>query len=188
LASPAAFNRTDVFASQDRQEFANSASKQSADVFARRERGATTIEIPEPRRLPVRFSVDGEPIEFTYTSFGVGLPRWATPVLQSLAERWGAHAGWDSYQAKPTDRQLVVKLLNILSDLMRGEFQAPLITPLGDGGVQAEWHNQGIDLEIVVSAEDNPTFYYFNRVTKEEAEGDLEPNYARVQDLIGRVG
>jgi hypothetical protein len=188
LANPAeSFYRADVFAPQDRQVFTNSAATQWADVFARRERRATAISIPEPRRLAVRFSVDGEPIEFTYTSFDVGLPSWATPVLESLAERWGAQAGWDSYQAKPTNTALVVRLLNILSDLMQDEFLAPLITPLADGGVQAEWHNQGVDLEIVVSAEDNPTFYYFNRVSREEEEGELEPNYAHVQDLIGRV-
>jgi hypothetical protein len=131
--------------------------------------------------------VDGEPIEFTYMSFDVGLPNWATPVLQSLAERWGAHAGWDSYQAKPTDRQLVVKLLNILSDLMQEGSATPHITPLADGGVQAEWHHQGKDLEIVVPADDDPTYYYFDHATNEEEEGDLDPNYAHVQDLIGRV-
>jgi hypothetical protein len=188
LDNPAeTFYRTDVFAPQDRQVFANSPTTQRADVFARRERRAAIIEIPEPRRLAVRFSVDGEPIEFTYTSFGVGLPRWATPVLQSLAERWGAHAGWDSYQAKPTNTALVVRLLNILSDLMQDEFLAPLITPLADGGVQAEWHHLGKDLEIVVPADDDPTYYYFNRATNEEEEGDLDANYAHVQDLIERV-
>jgi len=153
LASPTeAFYRTDVFATQDRQSFTNSATTQWADVFARRERRAAAISIPEPRRLAVRFSVDGEPVEFTYTSFDVGLPSWATPVLQSLAERWGAHPGWDSYQAKPTNPQLVAKLLNIFSDLMQEGSATPRITPLADGGVQAEWHHQGKDLEIVVPA------------------------------------
>jgi hypothetical protein len=183
-----AFYSTDVFATQDRQLFiTSSATTQWADVFARQERRATAISIPEPRRLPVRFSVDGELIEFTYMSFDIGLPSWATPVLQSLAERWGARPGWDSYEAKPTSPQLAAKLLNIFSDLMQEGSALPHITPLSDGGVQAEWHNQGKDLEIVVPADGDPTYYYFDQATNEEEEGDLDPNYARVQDLIGGV-
>jgi hypothetical protein len=182
-----AFYRTDVFAPQDRQAYTSSATTQWADVFARRERRDAALTIPEPRRLPVRFFVDGELIEFTYMSFASGLPRWAAPVLQSLAERWGAQTGWDSYQARPTNRQLVVKLLNIFSDLMQEGFATPHITPLVDGGVQAEWHNQGKDLEIVVRADDDPTYYYFDQATNEEEEGGLDANYARVQDLIGGV-
>ena len=182
-----AFDRIDVFAPQERRLFANAATAQCADVFARLERRETTISI-EPRRLPVRFFVDGRPIEFTYTNFGTGLPNWAGPVLRSLAERWGARPGWDSYQAEPTKPHLAAKLLNIFSDLMQEGFATPHITPLADGGVQAEWHRLGEDLEIVVPATDDPTYYYFNHSTGKEEEGDLDPNYAHVQDLIGRVG
>jgi hypothetical protein len=182
-----ALYRTDVFASQEQQVITSSTTTQWADVFARRERRATAASMPEPRRVPVKISVDGEPIEFTYTSFGFGLPNWAGSVLQSLSERWGTHPRWDSYNAKPTNPHLVVKLLNILSDLMQDDSLPPQITPLADSGVQAEWHHRGQDLEIVVSADEEPTYYYFNQGTREEDEGDLDPNYAHVQDLIGRV-
>jgi hypothetical protein len=145
------------------------------------------MSIPEPPRVAVRFSVDGAPIEFTYTSFNTGLPDWAPPVFRSLAERWGAQPGWDGYQATPTNPHLVANLLNILSDLMQEGFATPYITPLADGGVQAEWHRPGEDLEIVVPADSEPRFYYFHHAANEEEEGDLDPNYAHVQDLIGRV-
>jgi len=160
---------------------------QWADVFSRRDRRETTISMPTLRRLTVRLSIEGGPIDFTYSSFDAGLPRWASPVLQSLSERWGARPGWDSYQAAPTNPQFVVKLLNILSDLMQENSLPPQITPLADGGAQAEWHQQAQDLEIVVPAVEDPTYYYFNRTTKEEEEAALDPNYAHVQDLIGHL-
>ncbi len=179
----AATHRTDVYAPQHEQVLAS--ATQWADAFAQQER-RSTISI-QPRRVTIRLPIDGGQVELTYNSVGEGLPRWAKPVLQSLAERWGSTPGWDTYHAKPTSQTHVVKLLNILSDLMYDDSRPPLITPLTDGGVQAEWHHNTVDLEIVVSADDNPTFYYFNRRTNEEQEGDLEPNYAHVQDLIGRV-
>jgi len=141
--------------------------------------------MPEPRPLTVRLSIDGEPIGFTYTTFSSGLPKWAGPVLQSVSERWGARPGWDGYQAKPTNPRLVVKLLNILSDLLRDDSLSPQITPLADGGVQAEWHRREQDLEIVVPAEEEATYYYFNSATPAEEEAYLIGNHAHIQDLIG---
>ena len=188
MASTAdALYSTEVFAPQQEHLITSSATTQWADVLARQERRATGVSMQEPRRLPVRISINGQTIEFTYTSFSVGLPNWAGSVLQSLVERWGAHPQWDTYRAKPTSPQLAVKLLNILSDLMRDGSLPPQITPLADSGVQAEWHNKGQDLEIVVSADEEPTYYYFNQATREDDEGDVGPNYAHVQNLIGRV-
>jgi hypothetical protein len=178
--------RTDVFARQNQRVITTSGSMLPADVFARRERRAAAITLPESRRLTVRLSIDGDPVEFTYTAFDRGLPRWAGPVLQSLSDRWGARPGWDSYRAQPTNPQLVVKLLNILSDLMQQNYLPPQITPLADGGVQAEWHSRGQDLEIVVTAHEQPTYYYFNHAGAEE-EAEIDPNYAHVQNLIGRL-
>ena len=175
-------NRTDIFAPQ--QAITSSATTQWTDVFARRERRATPIMVPT--RLSVRLFVSGKTLEFVYTTFDGGLPKWAGSVLQSLAERWGALPGWDSYQATPTNPRLVAKLLNILSDLMQDDSGSPQITPLADGGVQAEWHHHGKDLEIVVPAEGEPTYYYFDDATSAEEENDLDPNYASVQGLIGR--
>lgn len=181
------FYSAEVFAPGERQARAGLTTTQRCDVFARSERQATTTSIPEPHWIPVRLLVDGAPIDFMYTSFGLGLPIWAPPVLQSLAQRWGARPNWDGYHARPTDPRLAADLLNILADLMREGSATPLITPLADGGVQAEWHDRGQDLEIVVPGDGPRTYYYFNRQRSEEEEGELDLSYAHVQDLIGRV-
>jgi hypothetical protein len=177
--------RTDVFAPQD--VITATATAQWTDVFARCERRATPATTPTLRRLPVRLSVNGTSIEFTYITFEAGLPGWADSVLGSLAERWGTRAGWNSYGALPTNQQLVVKLLNILSDLLRDESRPPIITPLADGGVQAEWHHSNQDLEIVVPADEEPNYYYLSHSNNVEEEADLHQNYAHVQDLIEQL-
>jgi hypothetical protein len=174
--------QTDVFGPQNQQMITGSAATQGADVLARRERREM-----RNRRFIIRLPIPGESIELIYSSFDSALPTWSLPVLQSLSERWGSQPGWDGYEAATTNVELVVKLLNILSDLMPVFSIPPLITPLADGGVQAEWHHNAQDLEIVVPAVDNPTYYYFNRRTNSEEGELLGPNYSRVQNLIELV-
>jgi hypothetical protein len=177
----------DVFGRQDQRILTTYGSLQRSDVFARQERQATATMLAEPLRLPVRLLIEGGPIEFTYVSFDRVLPPWSHFALQSLAERWGTRPGWDSYRAQPTNPELVAYLLNILSNLMQPSYLPPQIMPLADGGVQAEWHSSAQDLEIVVTAEDPPTYYYFNRRTGAEENSELERNYAHVQDLVGQL-
>jgi hypothetical protein len=162
---------------------------QPTEFFSRRERRVAALTLPEQRRITIALSIEGapEPIALTYTTPDPGLPQWAASVLQSLSIRWGARQGWDGYHAEPTNPQLVVKLLNILSDLMQQDYRPPQITPLADGGAQAEWHAGRQDLEIVVRADEEPAYYYFHQDSALEEEGDIEPKYAYVQDLIGRL-
>lgn len=179
---------TDVFALQDQRVIESLATTQWTDVFGRCERLATAASTREPQRISVPLLLGDKSIVFTYTDLAGDLPLWATPVLQSLADRWGLHCGWDSYDARPTNPQLAVELLNILSDLMEDGMAAPLITPLADGGLQGEWHRHEQDLEIVVPAESEPTYYYFNQASDEEEEGELSSNFAGVRRLIARLG
>ena len=130
----------------------------------------------------------GEQIAAVRTSaeFGTLLPSWTPQVFQSLAARWGEKEGWDSYNAKPTDLQHVVKLLNYLTEVMLDDSAPPLITPLCDGGVQAEWHGNNANLEIVVPADEASTYYYYDAGTGDEEDAPLDPSIARVCDLIAR--
>ena len=70
---------------------------------------------------------------------------------------------------------------------MQQNYRPPQITPLADGGAQAEWHSAGQDLEIVVAANEEPVYYYFNQASGIEEEAAIELHYAHVQDLIGHL-
>lgn len=180
-----ALYRTDVFALQNRHAITSSTATQWTDVLGRRERRTTAATEPRPARLRVGLAINDELIEFTYTGSGSSLPAWVDPVFGSLSDRWGVNPGWDSYRAKPTDPALAATLLNILSALMEDDFRLPQITPLADGGVQAEWHVGGKDLEIVVPRDEGPTYYFFDHATGDEEEEAVQPNEDRVRDLIG---
>ena len=54
------------------------------------------------------------------------------------------------------------------------------IGPTWKGGVTAEWHANGFDLEIECDPEGNKT-YYFNGPEIEEYEGPIEDDLTRLQ-------
>ena len=166
----------------------NTATLQHADVLALPERQSTwfSLTVPRPKRISVSLQIGDQTTVLTYPDFGAGLPAWADPVLRSLSQRWGVKPGWDTYDAKPTAMEHIVRLLNYLSALMQNTSTPPIVTPLSDGGVQAEWHRQNQDLEIVVPADEPSRYYYYNAATMEEEEEDLDSNHARVQELIGQ--
>lgn len=186
MASTAeAFNRADIFGPQNRHDLTGSLMASKTDVIGRRERRGVYATASELRRLKVRLLIEGVPVEFAYSTPNAVLPAWVAPVFQSLAERWGGRPGWDSYRAKPTDPSLVLTLLNALSDLMDSDSSPPQVTPLADGGIQAEWHSHDHDLEIVVSATDTPIYYYRSAASNHEEEAELHKDPARVRSLIG---
>lgn len=90
--------------------------------------------------------------------------------LRSLPENWDAQgaAAVDSgviYFAESTLRNALVSVPNAV---------APFLVPLADGGVQAEWHRAGADLEIAFWASGEITALFEDRKlgVELEAEGD----------------
>ena len=68
---------------------------------------------------------------------------------------------------------------------MEDASQPPQLTPLADGGIQAEWHGTS-DLEIVVPSNEPPAYYFFDRTTTAEEEGNILDHYRRVRELIAQ--
>lgn len=179
------FGRTSAFAPPLLREPSNAATTQRADVFARRERYTAAVSLPEPKRIVVDLQIGDQSVQLTCSDFGSGLPSWVEPVLRSMEERWGRVPGWDSYDAKPTDLHHAIRLLEYLSELLRHNSTPPVITPLVDGGVQAEWHRNEQDLEIVVPSDDVARYYYYNAATGKEQEEELTPpRFSLVRTLI----
>jgi hypothetical protein len=156
-----------------------------ADVFARRER-QSTVFFPEFKRRIVHIQVGDRRGVVTYPGSGAEPQPWLAPVLRSLSERWGVKPGWDSYDAKPTDVRHAARLLTYLFELMGPNSTPPTMTPLWDGGVQATWHRNSNDLEIVVSADEPPTYFFRDAATGHEEEKELAPNLARLRALISQ--
>jgi hypothetical protein len=69
---------------------------------------------------------------------------------------------------------------------MDGASPAPSIVPLGDGGIQFEWHRKQQDLEITFAADDTPQFFYQNRATGVEQIG-LASDVTNLAQLLRNI-
>jgi hypothetical protein len=86
-------------------------------------------------------------------------------AIQSLPDNW------DSYAGKKISGELISQSLGTLGFIMEEGSPAPSVVPLGDGGVQLEWHRKQQDLEITFPFDDVPQFFYANRATGVQDEG-----------------
>lgn len=78
--------------------------------------------------------------------------KWQLEVQKALVELVEMPEGWDSYRAPAVKRDAGLFALEILHKVMSPRSPAPHVVPSSVGGVQLEWHEKDIDLEIHVSA------------------------------------
>ena len=162
----------------------------NADTFGRRARLRSSLNSSMSERrdrnnseIAIELEVGRRKIQILYSG-DHDLPRWAKPVLESLTSRWGEREGWDGYKARPTDPDLVAVLLNSLQTVMPERGKVPTITPLADGGVQAEWQASNVSLELIVAAYEPPRFYHYNGVLDVDRDGALHEHVEEVSLLI----
>jgi len=75
---------------------------------------------------------------------------WLADVAAGIDELLGLEANWDSYGAITPTRVAAGALLEILIEVTSPNTPRPVIVPSPAGHFQAEWHENGIDLEIEV--------------------------------------
>jgi hypothetical protein len=95
-------------------------------------------------------------------------PKWLLPTVERAGRLLALPANWDMQGAPTLDDAAIQTALDVLCMVMDQDSSLPSWTPTRDGGVQLDWHESGIDLEIEVS----PT----------SADG-----YAVISDSTGRV-
>jgi hypothetical protein len=77
--------------------------------------------------------------------------RWQIEVQSRLVEYVKMQPGWDSYSAPRIGWDTGMFALSILHEVMRTRTPIPQVVPSGAGGVQFEWHQKGIDLELHIA-------------------------------------
>ncbi|HEX6509963.1 MAG TPA: hypothetical protein VF221_20235 [Chloroflexota bacterium] len=82
---------------------------------------------------------------------GAHLPQWFDGYLNSELNRlFALPARWDGLSADEVTVEAVSGVLAILASIVDEATQAPQFFPLLDGGIQAEWHVGGNDVEIEI--------------------------------------
>ena len=82
-------------------------------------------------------------------------------------------------EAAPINDQTYFYVVNVLAPLIVGmELPVPLILPLQNGGIGAEWHDHGMNIELRFR---NPYDIY---AVLEDARGAIQPFYGRDPFLV----
>jgi len=87
-------------------------------------------------------------------------PRWWPSVLRSIERLLALPPGWDSYGAPRISRDVLTSALQVLCWAAKESTPPPWIVPTGRGGVQLEWHEHQLDIEVYVEPGD-PTVGLF---------------------------
>ncbi len=142
----------------------------------------------DPGAAPVR-SVVTFPLSHGRLVLGLqGDPApWVEPTLRTLGGLFLLPAGWDSYGGRPPDPSCVLAAWRLLVAVMRDDSPPPAVVPTAGGGVQLEWHRNGVDLEIEVIAPRECVVSFEVEATGEAWERTLTDDFAEASAALDRV-
>lgn len=115
------------------------------------------------------------------------LPSWVPPVVRQLDMFLDLPHNWDSYGAPPPDPRLGFSALRLLVRVMHDNTPAPAIVPLSTGGLQLEWHQQGIDLEIEINEQHRFSMFFRDRRGGEEWQGSIGEDGGPLRQILGEL-
>ena len=114
---------------------------------------------------------------------------WVSRTIVKLNQLSQLQANWDSYGAKPIDRNAVLMALSLIGAIHSPHVPEPTIVPLPSGGLQFEWHTLQKDLEVSISP-NGQTSVYFEQTGRAPtiSEGNISDLLGEIQSLVRFLG
>jgi hypothetical protein len=75
-------------------------------------------------------------------------PRWFLLLASTIHPLFGLREDWDGYGAKVVQMEALRRSVQALIPLLHDGVPMPAVVATISGGVQLEWHQDGIDVEI----------------------------------------
>jgi hypothetical protein len=110
-------------------------------------------------------------------------PAWVEPTMSAFIGVQMLPDNWDSYGGRKINRDIISQSLSVLALIMEATSPPPSVVPMGNGGLQLEWHRKQQDLEIVFPSDEAPQFFYQDRTTGGQQEGSTNNITTLVQLL-----
>lgn len=114
---------------------------------------------------------------------------WLEPTISRLNALVHLGAELDSRESASVDSAM--EALTFFALALPATSAPPSVSPLNDGGVQAEWHRGGIDVEVIFSPNaDERGIYVRDKATGDEQEIPLDPEAFRsiVSNKLDDIG
>lgn len=94
---------------------------------------------------------------------------------------------WDSYGAKEIDPQFIESALQFLIQEIPRSLPLPSAVPTTTGGVQLEWHCNGVDLEIAFCSPRLLHVWFEDLDAGCESEFSITDDFRRLAPLLNRL-
>jgi len=114
-------------------------------------------------------------------------PEWLKEAGETLRGLTTFPEGWDSYRAMAIEAHVVDGAIELLHRIVQHNALKPAVVPTNRGGIQIEWHTQGVDLEIEIRPHEGIRLLYDNSQEDAEEEFELGLDLAPLADLIAKV-
>ncbi len=115
------------------------------------------------------------------------LAPWVQPVTDRLAKLSALPYNWDSYGARAVSSEAIGNMILVLPFIMRPNTPTPTIVPTSRGYLQAEWHINGVDLEIQVKSSTLILVSFEDRRTGQEWEREVNYDFSELSTAIQRL-
>jgi hypothetical protein len=112
---------------------------------------------------------------------------WFVPIRASVYDLLSLAENWDLYGAAQVKQEFVASAADLLRNIMDEYTPAPAIVPTTPGGVQIEWHTNGIDLEIEVESTSRINVWYEDSRTGISWEDELSSDLRRLSDIVAML-
>ena len=109
---------------------------------------------------------------------------WFYPTLRAMAALPWWTDNWSS-GATRTQGAAIAYMLEILLEVLDSQTPPPAVVPTWNGGVQVEWHRNGIDFEIEVAPAGD--IEYFFKSLDEECEGQVSGDFSQLSEYARAV-
>jgi len=92
--------------------------------------------------------------------------------------------GWDGYEGRPVSFTTAQFAANLIERLFTRNLRPPQLVPGSDGTLQIEWHQNQLDIEIDILKPYSVIATYYNHVTDNTEEIELQSDFNRLYEWI----
>jgi hypothetical protein len=116
-------------------------------------------------------------------------PDWLYNTLQGMQHLVGLPPNWDSYGSARIQDNAIVAAMQLLALILGPNGVNPMVVPTSEGGLQLEWHQDNLDVEIELTPVGGASAYVHDHIGDDVwEENHMTPNaIARVAATLTRL-
>ena len=159
----------------------------SPDVLAEPHIVILAVEPPRPALAKVRIRKRGPEITAEIQARGP-MPQSLVKSVGGVVDLLGLQAGWNSYSAKPIEPRNAIRAVQLLFELLGSVTPPPIVVPTVRGGIQLEWHTQGVNIEVYINSPTDISFFAEQLGSSESTEQPLANHEDELRSWLERIG